>query len=55
MILGFIVRIVAPQLYPAAYLLWIQLAAACWFAAFSILAWRYIPYLLQERVDGKLH
>lgn len=55
MILGLIVRILAPQLYPAAYLHWIHLAAACWFAGFSILAWRYIPYLLQERVDGKVH
>ena len=54
-ILGFIARILAPQLYPAAYLYWIHLAAACWFAGFSILAWRYIPYLLQARVDGKEH
>lgn len=55
MILGFTVRIVAPQIYPEAYLHWIYLAAACWFAGFSILAWRYIPYLLQARADGKVH
>ena len=55
MIMGFIVRILAPQIYPAAYLHWIYLAATCWFAGFSILAWRYIPYLLQARVDGKVH
>ena len=55
MIMGFIVRILAPQIDPAAYLQWIYLAATCWFAGFSILAWRYIPYLLQARVDGKVH
>ncbi len=55
MILGFVVRIVAPQIYPAAYLHWIYLAASCWFAGFSILGWRYIPYLVQARVDGREH
>jgi uncharacterized protein involved in response to NO len=55
MILGFVARIVAPQFYPAAYLRWIHLAASCWFAGFSILVWRYIPYLMQARVDGKEH
>jgi uncharacterized protein involved in response to NO len=55
MILGFIVRVIAPQLYPAAYLHWVALAAACWFACFSMLAWRYIPYLVKPRVDGKAH
>jgi uncharacterized protein involved in response to NO len=55
MMLGFGLRIVAPQLVPARYLLWLWLAAACWFAAFSLLAWRYVPYVLQARVDGKEH
>ena len=55
MMLGFVLRIVAPQLHPAWYLHWIDLAAACWFAAFSILAVRYIPYLMQARADGKEH
>jgi uncharacterized protein involved in response to NO len=55
MILGFVFRIIAPQAYPAGYLSWIVLAAACWFACFGVLAWRYIPYLMQPRVDGKEH
>ena len=38
-----------------AHLHWIDLAAACWLVAFSILAWRYIPYLLRERIDGRQH
>lgn len=48
-------RIVLPQLYPALYLLWVQLAAACWFACYAILAIRHVPALLQPRIDGKEH
>jgi uncharacterized protein involved in response to NO len=55
MILGFGFRVIAPQLYPAGYAYWIVLAAGCWFACFSILAWRYVPYLLRPRVDGREH
>ena len=55
MIFGFVFRIVAPQLYPAGYLHWIALAAACWCACFATLGWRYIPYLAQPRADGKEH
>ncbi|MBI4741097.1 MAG: NnrS family protein [Betaproteobacteria bacterium] len=52
---AFAARVVAPQIYPAGYLYWIVVAAACWFAGFSLLAWRYIPYLARARVDGKEH
>ncbi|MGE5470952.1 MAG: NnrS family protein [Bacteroidota bacterium] len=55
MLLALAVRVVVPQFYPAYYLLWIQLSAACWFACYAILAWRYIPLLLQARIDGKEH
>lgn len=55
MICGFLVRIVLPQFAPETYLRWIHLAAGSWFVAFSILAWRYIPFLLKARVDGKEH
>ncbi|MEF8734332.1 MAG: NnrS family protein [Candidatus Accumulibacter meliphilus] len=55
MIAGFVIRIVIPQIDPANYLRWIDLAAACWFSCFAILGWRYIPYLLQARVDGREH
>jgi uncharacterized protein involved in response to NO len=53
--LGFALRVIGPQLYPAGYTHWIALAAACWFAAFATLAWRYIPWLMQPRVDGREH
>ena len=55
MIVGLIVRTVAPQLHPAWYLHWLHLAATCWFVAFAILAWRYVPFLTQARIDGKEH
>ena len=55
MIVAFICRIIAPQIDPAGYLRWIHLAATGWLAAFTLLAWRYIPYLLSARIDGKVH
>jgi uncharacterized protein involved in response to NO len=55
MLLALFIRVVAPQLFPAAYLLWIQLSAACWLTTFGLLAWRYIPFLMQARIDGKEH
>lgn len=50
-----LLRILAPQISPANYLLWIQLSAAGWLACFGTLAWRYIPILMQPRIDGKEH
>lgn len=55
MLLAFLLRIIAPLFHPASYTLWIALAAACWFAAFGLLAWRYFPMLLSVRIDGKEH
>ncbi len=55
MLLGFGLRIVAPQLAPTEYPLWLALSAACWFVCFGVLGWRYVPYLLRPRVDGKEH
>ena len=55
MLLAFVLRLVAPQIYPAGYAYWIYLAAACWFACFALLGWRYIPILMQPRIDGKEH
>lgn len=55
MMLAFVFRIAVPQIYPAGYTVWIALAASCWFACFALLGWRYIPMLMQPRVDGKEH
>ena len=55
MLFALLMRLIAPQIFPAAYLFWIQLSAICWLAGFGILAWRYIPFLMRPRVDGKEH
>ncbi len=55
MITAFMLRVIAPQIHPAAYATWLFLAACGWLAAFGILAWRLIPFLLRARVDGKEH
>lgn len=48
-------RVLAPQFAPGGYLLWVDLAAAAWAAAFAILAWRLIPFLFAPRIDGREH
>ncbi|WP_131110681.1 NnrS family protein [Sulfuricystis thermophila] len=53
MILGFLARVVAPQLYPSGYLTWLILAASFWLVAFAILLWRILPMLAAPRVDGR--
>ena len=55
MMLAFGLRIIAPLFDPADYTRWIFFAAACWLVSFSLLGWRYIPWLFQPRIDGKEH
>lgn len=52
---GFIARVIAPQLYPAGYTMWLHLASTCWLSAFSLLLWRYLPFLMAPRADGRAH
>ncbi|MDD4979627.1 MAG: NnrS family protein [Gallionella sp.] len=55
MMVAFVFRILAPLFYPINYSIWVTFAAACWFACFTLMASRYIPMLMQPRVDGKAH
>ena len=55
MLLALTARVLLPQILPGAYLGWIHLAAICWLATFGILAVRYIPMLMQPRIDGREH
>jgi uncharacterized protein involved in response to NO len=55
MIAALFLRLVGPQFAPEAYLRWLDLAATCWFVAFGLLAWRFIPQLAQARIDGREH
>lgn len=53
MMLAFVFRLIAPLFDPAGYARWIILAAVCWLVSFVLLGWRYIPFLMQPRIDGK--
>lgn len=55
MLAALLARVVLPQLLPALYARWLDIAATGWLLGFGILAWRYLPYLWQDRVDGKEH
>ncbi len=51
--LGGLVRIVVPQWLPQYYSTILLLAALSWEAAFFLLGWRLVPFLLKPRQDGK--
>ncbi len=55
MIAGLVARVIMPQFHPAGYAMWLHIAATSWLLAFAILLWRYAPFLLAPRVDGKEH
>lgn len=55
MLAALLIRVGIPQIAPGAYLACIHAAASCWLAAFGILGWRYIPILMQPRIDGREH
>lgn len=48
-----LVRVLLPMLLPAWYPQALLLAALGWSAAFAIYLWRYTPWLMQTRLDGK--
>lgn len=54
MLLAVLVRVFLPQL-GMPYVAVIHLSATLWSLTFGVLAWRYIPLLMQARVDGKVH
>ncbi len=51
--LAALIRIAAPALWPADYLLILVMAGACWTAAFALFVAVYGPILTSPRVDGK--
>lgn len=51
--LGF--RIGMPFFLPLLYTAWLYASAACWFVAFTVIGYRYIPMLLAPRIDGRTH
>ena len=54
MLLAVLVRVLLPQL-TVPYVAVLYFSATLWLLAFAVLAWRYIPLLMQARIDGKMH
>ncbi len=52
---GIFTHVVQPQLHPAGYLMFLHLAASCWFLAFALLLWHYVLFLIAPRADGREH
>jgi len=50
-VLAALVRVAGPMLLPRA--VWISAASVLWVAAFAAYLWRYTPWLLAPRVDGR--
>lgn len=48
-----LLRVFGPWLASRATGVWIDAAAACWLAAFTVYLIRYVPYLVSARIDGK--
>ncbi len=55
MLAALVLRVVLPQLFPAAYGRWVHLSAGAWFLGFGILGLRLLPRLIAPRIDGKEH
>ncbi len=52
---GAFFRLVATQVWPQHYSLWVSLASIGWSSCFLIIGWRLVPFLWQARIDGKIH
>ena len=48
-----VLRVLVPMLSPSLYVFALVAAAAAWSAAFVIYLWRYTPWLMSTRLDGK--
>lgn len=52
-LLAALVRVVTVTLIPAAHIGGVHAAATLWTVAFALYLWRYTPFLVRARVDGK--
>ncbi len=55
MLLALLFRLLVPFYAPNLYIECLYVSAVCWLSAFSIIGYRYIPMLLNSRIDGKVH
>ncbi|WP_347328796.1 NnrS family protein, partial [Ralstonia pseudosolanacearum] len=49
--LAALVRVIGPLLLPRG--IWIGVSSAGWVVAFAVYLWKYTPWLLAPRVDGR--
>jgi uncharacterized protein involved in response to NO len=50
---GALVRVALPLLHPQALVAAVLLSAGLWSAGFGLFVWRYAPWLMRPRLDGK--
>lgn len=55
MLVGAFFRVIATQIWPSQYNLWVLVAGLSWSFCFLVIGIRLTPFLLQSRVDGKVH
>jgi uncharacterized protein involved in response to NO len=55
MVVASFFRLIAPIFWPQMYVIWIGLSALGWFLCFVFIGVRLTPFLINERVDGKVH
>jgi len=48
-----LVRVALPMIDVGHYRLWVVVSQSLWIVAFSVLALRYLPILIQSRIDGQ--
>lgn len=55
MLIGFVFRVLIPQVWPSHYAVWLWVSAGCWSACFALVTARITPLALRPRLDGKEH
>jgi uncharacterized protein involved in response to NO len=53
LMLGVIVRVLLPLVWVDQYVLLLAVSQSLWIAAFLLLLYRYVPILMQPRIDGR--
>lgn len=51
--LAALLRALMPIWFPAHTQVWLWLAGSCWFIAFALFVWHYLPILSRPRIDGR--
>jgi len=52
-VVGALIRVLMPLIWPAQYVIWIGLSQAFWIVAFAGFVWIYAPVCWHPRIDGR--